>query len=1193
MLVRICLESRRRQGASHTLVACAIALVPILLALALGRGSAHAQASCTISWDGGGDAASWNDANNWNTNTLPGATDDVCIIVAGSVTVTHASGDTTIDSLYSDHAVTLSGGVLSVAAPSEIRGLFTISGGILTGGGAIEAGSQVSWTGGRLEGTGTLNIPPGGQLRMEGPASKALLSRTINNHGTITWSGGGMASGYGAVLNNLAGATFDIASDGTWGNLGGIGGLTINNSGTLVKSAGTGMAHLTPAVNNSGVLEVGSGGLRLHAGGTSSGSFSGVAGTRLEFGAGTHNLEPSASVTSAGTVRFDALNGGSVNLAGMYNVSGSTEATAGNTNLTGTITALGSSLLVGGGIINLSSGDAIEVASVTLAGGSLTGADTVTAPSVSWSGGRLEGTGVLNIADGGQLRMEGPASKALMSSTINNHGTITWSGGGMASGFGAVLNNLAGATFDIASDGTWGNLGGTGGSTINNSGTLVKSAGPGTTALTTVLNNSGVLEVRTGTLWLVQQFPSFSASTATLNDGTYLITGTFRFPSANIVTNAASIVLNGPASKIVDGSNVDGLRNFAANAVDGTFTLRSGRALTTPAAFDNAGDVSVTSGSSFHVGGNYTQSAGTTRLEQGTLGANASVDIQAGLLSGVGTVVGNVSNAVQLIPGASPGILAVNGDYSQTPRGALRIEIGGLTAGDEFDRLTVSGRAGLDGTLGLVLIDGFSPASSDSFQILSAGSVSGSFAELDGTAIDAERAFVANYRTADVTLTIVETTPNRQPTVDAGGPYMVDEGGTITLSATGSDPDGDPLTFAWDLDGNGTFESDGSSVPFSAAALDGPTARAIAVQVSDGGSLTASDHALVDVINVDPTAELSNDGPVREGDAAAIRFDRPRDPSNADTGAGLRFAFACDGGSLAGSIYAGASADPATSCTGLDNPGQTIRARIIDKDGGFTEYETTLTIANMAPTVGEISVPMQPAQVLTSISTGATFVDTGVMDTHTAVWDWGDGTVSPAGITESDGAGSVTGTHTYSTAGVYTVILTVTDKDNAAGQSSFQYVVVYDPSAGYVTGRGSIDSPLGAYTPDPSLTGEATFGFVSRYQKGATAPSGHTHFRFRIADLIFRSTDYQWLVVSGAKAQYKGSGTINGSSAAYGFLLSAIDGGVNGSGVDTFRIKIWDQATGTIIYDNQRDSGDDAAPSTSITDGNIIIHQGK
>jgi hypothetical protein len=187
----------------------------------------------------------------------------------------------------------------------------------------------------------------------------------------------------------------------------------------------------------------------------------------------------------------------------------------------------------------------------------------------------------------------------------------------------------------------------------------------------------------------------------------------------------------------------------------------------------------------------------------------------------------------------------------------------------------------------------------------------------------------------------------------------------------------------------------------------------------------------------------------------------------------------------------------------------------------------------------------------------------------------------------------VTGSHTYTTDGVFTVTLTVTDKAGAQGVSSFQYVVIYDPSVGFVTGGGWITSPPGAYPANPALTGKANFGFVSKYQKGATVPSGDTQFQFQTAGFDFRSTSYDWLVVAGAKAQYKGSGTVNGSGND-GFMLTAIDGELpGGGGVDKFRIKVWDKANGTILYDNQSGSSDTADPTTAIGGGDIVIHSGR
>jgi hypothetical protein len=243
---------------------------------------------------------------------------------------------------------------------------------------------------------------------------------------------------------------------------------------------------------------------------------------------------------------------------------------------------------------------------------------------------------------------------------------------------------------------------------------------------------------------------------------------------------------------------------------------------------------------------------------------------------------------------------------------------------------------------------------------------------------------------------------------------------------------------------------------------------------------------------------------------------------------------------------------------------------------------------NQPPVVGDINLAAAPVPVNTLVQVSASFSDPDVGDSHTAVWDWGDGSTSDGVVDEATRI--VTGSHTYSEASVYTLKLTLCDAAGECNEALYQYLVVYDPAGGFVTGGGWITSPPGAYTPDPALTGKATFGFVSKYQKGKSVPSGNTEFQFKTADFNFSSTAFGWMVIAGAKAQYKGVGTINGSG-EYGFILTATDGQINGGGgVDKFRIKIWDIATGNIIFDNQMGTGDTAVPITALGGGSIEIH---
>jgi YVTN family beta-propeller protein len=210
-------------------------------------------------------------------------------------------------------------------------------------------------------------------------------------------------------------------------------------------------------------------------------------------------------------------------------------------------------------------------------------------------------------------------------------------------------------------------------------------------------------------------------------------------------------------------------------------------------------------------------------------------------------------------------------------------------------------------------------------------------------------------------------------------------------------------------------------------------------------------------------------------------------------------------------------------------------------------------------------------------------------DLLTYFWKFGD---------SATGSGA-TPSYTYDEAGIYDLCLTVSD-GKVDSEEVCTIVVVYDLSAGFVTGGGWIDSPEGAYAQDPTLTGKATFGFISKYKKGATEPSGQTEFQFQTADLNFHSVSYEWLVVTGSDyAMFKGVGTINGYNDANGFPYKfKLWAGDNEP--DTFRIKIWEedtveeaeQATEIVVYDNGFE-GSGYENGQPISGGSIVIHTKK
>ncbi len=185
-------------------------------------------------------------------------------------------------------------------------------------------------------------------------------------------------------------------------------------------------------------------------------------------------------------------------------------------------------------------------------------------------------------------------------------------------------------------------------------------------------------------------------------------------------------------------------------------------------------------------------------------------------------------------------------------------------------------------------------------------------------------------------------------------------------------------------------------------------------------------------------------------------------------------------------------------------------------------------------------------------------------------WSFGDNTTG-TGVLVS---------HTYTAVGIYEVNLTVTD-DRGVQSSNTTMVVVYDPDAGSAAGGGWFWSAEGNLKRDPESEGKATFGFVVKYKHEAAA--GNLEFQYHVGDINLKSSDITWLVVSGANAQFRGEGTINGDG-LYTFRVLAKDGDKTGGQPDEFTIRIW-QGTDTEadpIYQ---------AINAQLGGGNIIVHE--
>ncbi|MDQ3815735.1 MAG: hypothetical protein M3347_17615 [Armatimonadota bacterium] len=147
---------------------------------------------------------------------------------------------------------------------------------------------------------------------------------------------------------------------------------------------------------------------------------------------------------------------------------------------------------------------------------------------------------------------------------------------------------------------------------------------------------------------------------------------------------------------------------------------------------NNTGSVELQSGTlSFTC--NYAQSSGSTMLDGGNLETSGTLNITGGTLEGTGSITGNViNNGGNVKPGHSPGIITINGNYTQTASGILDMEIGGLIPGTGHDQMIVNGEAFLDGTLNVIKYNGFLLNDGDNVQLMTYYGDTGQFTTVNG-----------------------------------------------------------------------------------------------------------------------------------------------------------------------------------------------------------------------------------------------------------------------------------------------------------------------------------------------------------------------------------------------------------------------------------------------------------------------------
>ena len=335
-------------------------------------------------------------------------------------------------------------------------------------------------------------------------------------------------------------------------------------------------------------------------------------------------------------------------------------------------------LTLSGGTLNLTSPtEGSKVNDFTLSGGTLGGAGSLTIPaggSFKWTGGHMSGSGQSCLTTGtcpktvidpaATLTISSTSDKALREGRVlENAGSATFSANYISSGTGAVIENSG--TFEIQGDPEiYYNYGGTK-TRFENTGTLKKTSGTASSDIGAAVGNNGSVEVSSGTLNLQGGLNNFSSTggLGKLTGGTYVVksSSTLKFLGADIDVNAATIVLDGTGSAILDQNNFDAIDNLTDN--DGSLTIGSDRDLTTVGALTNDGSVSIGANSVLTTTGDYVQPAGSTTLEETTSklaasGTARTVRVQGGVMEGVGTVEPAMDvTGGRVAPGLARGIL--------------------------------------------------------------------------------------------------------------------------------------------------------------------------------------------------------------------------------------------------------------------------------------------------------------------------------------------------------------------------------------------------------------------------------------------------------------------------------------------------------------------------------------------------------
>ncbi|MEJ0046596.1 MAG: hypothetical protein WDN04_11105 [Rhodospirillales bacterium] len=570
----------------------------------------------------------WSNVANWSLGALPNSNDAVVIKTASVQTITHSTGDDTINSLSvgKDHFV-LSGGSLEILTKASFTFGFTQTGGTLKAG-AVTIKGAGTLTGGGATGLTTLSISGTTALANYTLGGSAVLNNTttIDQTGQVTL---GDNTGANATINNAAAGTYKIAGD--FGVGGGAASAVIDNAGLLVKSAGNGTSVIGATTTSTGTISVLSGNLQFNGpSNVISGVVSGPGQLSFAGSGGT--------VLTLATSTLGAL--------GLYN--------------TAQLTLAGPTSVLNGALIDQSDG----TNSLALGSGSLTvnGAATFAG---SFGTAFVAGTGALNLT--GATTASGAQFGGAL--TVNNTGVFSETGGvtlGDGSGNVVTLNNKHGATYQFTTnDGL--SFGGTSASALVNAGTFSKTGGgTGTSTINVTVSNQagGIINAATGTMLFTGSLSNAGTisgagqvaveGSATLSAGTTLTVAELGLYNSGVLNLATSLTYAGILADNSDGTTT---LNLGANTLTLTGTSNSLTGAFGSAIVAGTGRLVNAAGGTLTLAGMVL--GGTNLLaNSGTVNQTSTVTIgdSSGAVASVSNAKGatwNITNATNIANGAA------------------------------------------------------------------------------------------------------------------------------------------------------------------------------------------------------------------------------------------------------------------------------------------------------------------------------------------------------------------------------------------------------------------------------------------------------------------------------------------------------------------------------------------------------------